>query len=58
MVDNFELPNSGRISGTLHLDSGRRARMMQTQAGVAETLKLRLEEKRRATDLLPPTERA
>ena len=58
MVDNFELPNSGRISGTLHLDSARRARMLQTQAGVAETLKLRLEEKRRATDLLPPTERA
>lgn len=40
MIDNQELPNYGRISGKLHLDSARRARMMQTQQGVAETLKL------------------
>ena len=53
MIDNDELPNYGRISGTLRLP---RARAMQTQAGVAETLKLP-PEKPRATDLLPPTDR-
>jgi len=41
MIDNNELPNYGRINGTLHLDSARRARMMQTQAGVAEMLSCR-----------------
>ena len=56
MIDNDELPNYGRISGTLHLDSARRARRMQTQAGVGETLKVPLD-KRRVTDLLPPSDR-
>ena len=56
MISNDELPNYGRINGTLHLDSVRNARRMQTQAGVAETLKLP-PEKRRPTDLLPTVDR-
>lgn len=56
MIDNDELPNYGRFSGTLHLDSFRKAREMQTRAGVAETLKLP-PEKRRVTDLLPKNRR-
>ena len=56
MIDNHELPNYRRIVGTLHLPSLPRARTMQTQAGVAETLK-QPPEKRRATDLLQPTDR-
>ena len=56
MISNDELPNYGCINGTLHLDSVRNARRMQTQAGVAETLKLP-PEKRRPTDLLPAADR-
>ena len=55
MIADEELPDCGRISGTLHLDSARRARRMQTQAGVAETLKLP-PDKRRARDLAAPSE--
>ena len=57
MIDKDRLPNHGRISGTLHLDNARRARRMQTLAGIGETLKL-LPDKRRVTDLLPPSDRA
>lgn len=57
MVDDDELPNYGRITGTLHIDSAKRARKMQTQVGVGQTLKVP-PDKRRETDLLPPTDRA
>ncbi len=55
MIYDEELPNYGRVSGTLHIDSARRARRMQTQAGVAETLKLP-PDKRRARDQVSPSD--
>ena len=55
MIEGDELPKHGRISGTLHLDTASRARRMQTQAGVAETLKLP-PDKRPAIGPLPPSD--